>query len=607
MGAKVGSGCTIDTAACSIFDLVTIGDETSIGSETQIPCFRIEDGMLILGSVEIGKRCFIGIHSHLGLNTKMEDDSRLDDLSLLPDGEVIGRGEGRRGSPAESAQVSVPEVEAKPSTRGKRVLFGFYHYLITYMMEIALLLTALPSLSLLVFAYTINDYLFWALCIAAAIPLFEVSFCIGLAVAKAVVLRRLKPGIYSLYSLTYLRKWFVDCLMNISRLVVLPVYTTLYLPPWLRLLGAKLGKRVELSIVTILSPELLVTEEECFFADGSIVGGNRFHRGHVQVSENRVGRRSFIGNEAILPTGKHVGRNSLIGVLSAPPAEFSQAPDGTDWLGSPSFQLPHRLKVAAFDDTVTYSPSKRLVMQRWLVDSMRILIPSLIEIITLIAFLFLLYTAYVSLPGWALILTAPLIAMACIGIAVIGVVLVKNLFIGKFEPVIKPLWSMFVWLNEVVNGAYESIAAPVLSPLLGTPFFAPYLRLLGCRVGKDVYIGTTLFGEFDLVEIGDYAALDSGAIVQNHLFEDRVFKASHVRIGDECTVGAMSVVLYDTLMGSGSSIGPLSLLMKGETLPPRTAWQGIPTGVRELMRSDDHKAETRSARQETQREEALVS
>ena len=66
---------------------------------------------------------------------------------------------------------------------------------------------------------------------------------------------------------------------------------------------------------------------------------------------------------------------------------------------------------------------------------------------------------------------------------------------------------------------------------------------------------------------------------KTHLFEDRILKSSHVRIGDGCSVGNMSVVLYDTHMERGASIGPLSLLMKGETLSAQTRWIGIPTGM----------------------------
>jgi non-ribosomal peptide synthetase-like protein len=148
---------------------------------------------------------------------------------------------------------------------------------------------------------------------------------------------------------------------------------------------------------------------------------------------------------------------------------------------------------------------------------------------------------------------------------------------GTFKPEIKPLWCTYVWLNEVVNGVYESVGLPIMELFMGTPFFNWYMRLMGCKVGKHVFLETGLFSEFDLVEIGDFAALNYGVVVQNHLFEDRIMKSSYLKIGDDCSVGNMSVVLYDSEMQLGASIDSLSLLMKGETLPPHTKWVGIPT------------------------------
>jgi hypothetical protein len=42
----------------------------------------------------------------------------------------------------------------------------------------------------------------------------------------------------------------------------------------------------------------------------------------------------------------------------------------------------------------------------------------------------------------------------------------------------------------------------------------------------------------------------------------------------------MAVILYDTQLEQGSAVGLLSLVMKGETLPPSTGWIGIPTSRR---------------------------
>ena len=79
------------------------------------------------------------------------------------------------------------------------------------------------------------------------------------------------------------------------------------------------------------------------------------------------------------------------------------------------------------------------------------------------------------------------------------------------------------------------------------------------------------------MKIGDRAALNLGATIQTHLFEDRVMKSDAIEVGDFCSIGNMAVVLYGTSMGSGSVLGPLSVLMKGEALPNWSCWHGIPS------------------------------
>jgi len=102
------------------------------------------------------------------------------------------------------------------------------------------------------------------------------------------------------------------------------------------------------------------------------------------------------------------------------------------------------------------------------------------------------------------------------------------------------------------------------------------LRLLGARIGRGVYLNTTGLLEWDLVEVGDRAAINDDSVLQTHLFEDRVLKASRLYVGSDCTIGAGSVVLYDSRMEDGAELDAISLLMKGETLRARTKWVGIP-------------------------------
>lgn len=576
MGARVGTRCTLDTVHCSAWDLIAIGDDTSIGAGTQILGYRVEHGILRLGHINIGSRCFIGIHSALGLDVQMGNDSSLDDQSLLPDLEVIPAGEGRRGSPAQRAKVHLP-AGSTPQPRWRRAVFALAHLAAIEVMEIIMFLPAFLLLYLYWFVFSQTDLLMDVLGMIASVPVIVILYCVFIAGLKRLILSRIKPGTYRVLSLIYLRKWLSDGLMTFSRVLLLPVYTTLYLPPLLRLMGTKIGPRAEISTVWSFAPELIDVGAESFFADGSIIGGRRCHRGYVEVAVNRIGYRSFVGNSAILPTGQSLGDNCLLGVQSIPPPENPCVPNGTEWLGSPSFALTYRAKVGNFDKSVTFKPTSRLYIQRAVIDSLRILIPIYLTLSALTIISITLFLLYQSVGTGVMIATAPIVGFT-VGLGtVLAVAGLKKAVMGTYKPEIKPLWSMYVWLNEMVNGAYESVAAPVIAPLLGTPFVAPFLRLMGCRIGRHTYIETTLFSEFDLVEIGDYAALNHGVVIQNHLFEDRVFKSSSLQIGDEASIGNMSVILYDTKIERGAFVGPLSLLMKGETLRQDTQWHGIPT------------------------------
>jgi carbonic anhydrase/acetyltransferase-like protein (isoleucine patch superfamily) len=53
-------------------------------------------------------------------------------------------------------------------------------------------------------------------------------------------------------------------------------------------------------------------------------------------------------------------------------------------------------------------------------------------------------------------------------------------------------------------------------------------------------------------------------------------KIGRVDIGARVTVGTRSTILYDTQVGAGARLGPLTLVAKGERLPAATGWEGSP-------------------------------
>ena len=100
---------------------------------------------------------------------------------------------------------------------------------------------------------------------------------------------------------------------------------------------------------------------------------------------------------------------------------------------------------------------------------------------------------------------------------------------------------------------------------------------MGAKVGSSVYFDSTYMTEFDLIDIGSNCYINTDCDLQTHLFEDRVMKMSHVRLGQRCSAGAFSLVLYDTMLNDGTVLAPLSLVLKGETLSPAAGrWIGSP-------------------------------
>jgi non-ribosomal peptide synthetase-like protein len=110
----------------------------------------------------------------------------------------------------------------------------------------------------------------------------------------------------------------------------------------------------------------------------------------------------------------------------------------------------------------------------------------------------------------------------------------------------------------------------------GTPLMGIYLRAMGAKVGRDVWFDTLNVTEFDLVTLGDGCAVNRGACVETHLFQDRLMRTGPAILGPGSTLGPGSAVLPDTTLGEHCSVGARSFVMRGEKLPARTRWHGAP-------------------------------
>jgi non-ribosomal peptide synthetase-like protein len=156
----------------------------------------------------------------------------------------------------------------------------------------------------------------------------------------------------------------------------------------------------------------------------------------------------------------------------------------------------------------------------------------------------------------------------------------KWLLVGTVRRGNHPLWTSFVWRNELADTFVEALALPwLVRQCYGTPMLTLWLRATGARIGRGVWCETHWLPEADLVEIGPAATVNRGCVVQTHLFHDRLMRLEPVRIGAGATLGPHAITLPDTVIGTGTAVGPASLVMRGEALPERTRWLGNPVSA----------------------------
>ncbi|MFD7620401.1 Pls/PosA family non-ribosomal peptide synthetase [Streptomyces sp. NPDC059802] len=579
LGARIGPDTTIATSLVGLPTLLRIDRDAAIGYGAVLRPWQVADGWVTIAPITIGERAFVGANAVCEPGASLGPGSALGEQSVAGPDDPVPAGARSAGSPARPVTSLSPSVEAMLGTRGEtdrwqpRQLLAVLLGLV--LLEAVAVAMVLPSVSLLWWAWQHGGPITGLAAAVLSGPVFVITVCLTVAVGKRMVLPRTPPGTHPARSALGVRKWIADKLLEHSLMFTNSLYATLYTAPWLRLLGARIGRRAEVSTVSHIDPDLLTLGDGSFVADMAGIGVATFAADRMTFEPTAVGERSFVGNSALVPAGTRLGPGCLIGVGTVPPTD--RVPADSTWLGSPALRLPVRQDSGTYPERLTFSPSRTAVLGRLAIEFLRTTMPaSVLAVSGCLYLLALADTAHRTGPLVPL-LVSPLLAMGAALAVIAYCVLAKWVVAGKYRPRVEPLWSLFVRRTEFVTGLFEAAAVPIgVGLLVGTPLLPPVLRRFGARIGRRTWIGTTFLTEFDLVEVGDDAEIGMHVSLQSHLFEDRVMKMSTVTVGPGASIGPRTVVLYDTVVGADVRLGALSLVMKGERLTSGTNWQGLP-------------------------------
>jgi len=588
LGARIGRDVSIGSVTARAHDLIEIGDGVSIGNAVNLENVRVERGEFIVGRIDLAEEACIGSYSVLEGNTRLGAYSHLDGQSALSDGQAIPAGRLWSGSPArDTGPFEREAVRPRPAVSETRLAReGLFFVFGTLATATIFFIPVFPSFILI---DSIDESYGWMqsnnipfqlikyfiLAFPATAVLIVCTVLISAAL-RWTLLPRVQEGSWPVHSNAYCSRWLVNQIQESSLNILHGVYATVFAPFWYRLLGAKVGRDAEISTAQGLIPDLLTLGDETFIADAVMLGDEEIDGGWMTLRATVISRRSFVGNGAFVPDGTILPENVLIGVHSRTPANDQMRP-GDTWLGSPAINLPAREETTGYPEELTFRPSKMRRLGRTLVESYRIITPH--AAVIAVGYTMVLHVMPLAGAGhWAAVAWYLNIAGLLYGVgALLLVALLKWLLIRRYDTLAQPMWTPFVWLSEGITSLYVGFTIPnFMRYLRGTPWLPLAFNLLGSRIGRGVYLDTTDLDEFDCVHIGDYSELNALACPQTHLFENRIMKIDHVRIGRQVTLGARSSVLYSAVVGDNVKLGPLTLVMKGESIPANSYWHGCP-------------------------------
>ena len=145
---------------------------------------------------------------------------------------------------------------------------------------------------------------------------------------------------------------------------------------------------------------------------------------------------------------------------------------------------------------------------------------------------------------------------------------------GKYPAV---SFTMLRWL--IYSGIYN-IAHKTILPMVQLTYFTNlFFKIVGCKLGKNVYLNTWTLPDAFLIEIGDNVIIGAETDLTCHIFEGNHLIIDRIKVGANTLIGAHCYIMPGVTIGENSIIGVYSFIRRNNKIPPNstiTALSGRP-------------------------------
>ena len=169
--------------------------------------------------------------------------------------------------------------------------------------------------------------------------IFGISLILIAGLTRWVLRLRLNEGSYPIFSFETSKWAFLGtlyCFINFTfvNFILLTPFANLLL----RLLGAKIGKNVQINSRFVFDASLLEIGDNSVIGGGAVIIGHQVQRSVLKLQKVIIGKNVTIGSNALIPPGCEIGDKTIIAAGTIM-MKNTKAPARSIWQGVPAVNV----------------------------------------------------------------------------------------------------------------------------------------------------------------------------------------------------------------------------------------------------------------------------
>ncbi|WP_247658170.1 Pls/PosA family non-ribosomal peptide synthetase [Aquabacter sp. L1I39] len=394
-------------------------------------------------------------------------------------------------------------------------------------------------------------------------------------VGKRLVLWRATPGRYPLWGFYFFRWWLSRQLVEFSHLGLMqgsPLAAAT-----MRLLGAKIGKRVTISGLHAGAIDLLEIGDDVTLGAKISIGNAEVIGNELVIGSVVIGKDAYIGTSCALAHDTVVEEGAELADLTAL-LPGTRVPAFEHWDGSPG------RKIGRVDPSTWPAPAPEPTpgMQK-LMNTYYGLMVLFMPAISLLPIFPAFYVfehyddqlkAILGFEWYLPLITWPTAMLLMLGTVVL-VTAIRWIVLPSAPAGTFSIHSAFYVRKWTVALAAE-VMLESLSSLFSTIYMRSWYRLMGAKIGKDTEIATNFAGRYDTIEIGEKCFVADEVTLGDEDVRRGWMTLKTVRTGDRVFIGNDSVLPPGADIPEGALIGIKSKPPTGERMLPGETRFGSP-------------------------------